>query len=61
MVSSTPGRLPPAPAGRNEGIVVCGRYYYYVHETVLRYLHCREDLDSSQRDALAHEFAEAYM
>ncbi len=48
-------------AGRNEGLVVMGRYFYYVHHTVLDYLvRARRDLDDTQRDALAHEFAEAY-
>ncbi|MFN0168206.1 MAG: NAD(P)/FAD-dependent oxidoreductase [Bryobacteraceae bacterium] len=48
-------------AGRNEGLIVMGRYYYYVHATVLPYLaRTRPGLDEAQRDALAHEFAEAY-
>src|SRR5205823_12979943 len=33
-------------AGRNEGLVVMGRYYYYVHKTVLAYLNReRTELD----------------
>lgn len=48
-------------AGRNGGAVVMGRYYYYVHETVLKYLNrARADLSAMERDELAHEFAAAY-
>src|SRR5439155_21361777 len=48
-------------AGRNEGLVVMGRYYYYVHKTVLAYLDReRTELDRGQRNSLAHEFAAAY-
>ena len=48
-------------AGRNEGLVVMGRYYYYVHSTTLRYLaRARADLDSSAQDKLAHDHAAAY-
>lgn len=48
-------------AGRNEGLVVMGRYYYYVHHTVSDYLaRARRDLDEAQRDRLAHEYAESY-
>lgn len=48
-------------AGRNEGLVVMGRYYFYVHKTVLTYLsRTRRDLTEEQRDRLAHEFAGAY-
>jgi len=49
-------------AGRNEGLVVMGRYYYYVHKTVLAYLdRDRTELDCGQRNSLAHEFADAYV
>jgi glycine/D-amino acid oxidase-like deaminating enzyme len=48
-------------AGRNEGLVVMGRYYFYVVETVLAYLrYARADLGPSGQESLAHEFAEAY-
>jgi glycine/D-amino acid oxidase-like deaminating enzyme len=48
-------------AGRNEGLVVMGRYYAYVHRTVLAWLErSRPELNESQRTALAHEFAAAY-
>lgn len=48
-------------AGRNEGLVVMGRYYYYVHHTVLAHLDgTRPDLSAAQRDGLAHEYAAAY-
>ncbi len=48
-------------AGRNEGLVVMGRYYYYVHHTVLAHLdRTRSDLSAAQRDGLAHEYAAAY-
>ena len=39
-----------------------GRYYYYVHKTVLAYLNReRIELDRGQRNSLAHEFAAAYV
>lgn len=48
-------------AGRNEGLVVMGRYYYHVHHTVLAHLdRTRSDLAAAQRDSLAHEYAAAY-
>jgi glycine/D-amino acid oxidase-like deaminating enzyme len=48
-------------SGRNEGLVVMGRYYHMVHGTVLRYLNRkRHDLTGEERDRLAHEFAAAY-
>lgn len=48
-------------AGRNEGLIVMGRYYYYVHHTVLAHLDRRRtDLSAAQRDGLAHEYAVAY-
>ena len=48
-------------AGRNEGLVVMGRYYYYVHATTLDFLtRTRPDLDEAARDRRAHEFAAAY-
>lgn len=48
-------------AGRNEGLVVMGRYYYMVYGTVMTYLNrARTDLSEQERDRLAHEFAAAY-
>ena len=48
-------------AGRNEGLVVMGRYYHLVHTTVMRYLDAaRLDLAPEQRDRMAHRFAAAY-
>jgi len=48
-------------AGRNEGLVVMGRYYAYVHRTVLAWLErARPELDREAAVALAHEFAAAY-
>lgn len=48
-------------AGRNEGLVVMGRYYYYVHHTVSAYLtRARHDLVHAESDRLAHEYAAAY-
>jgi glycine/D-amino acid oxidase-like deaminating enzyme len=49
-------------AGRNEGLVVMGRYYHLVYSTVLEYLkRSRKSLDHRERDLLAHEFAKAYV
>jgi glycine/D-amino acid oxidase-like deaminating enzyme len=48
-------------AGRNQGLVVMGRYYHMVHGTVLRYLErARPDLSAPERDRRAHGSAEAY-
>ena len=48
--------------GRNAGVVTMGRYYYYVHDTVSRYLsRARRDLSRRHRDARAHRFAAAYV
>ncbi len=48
-------------AGRNEGLVVMGRYYHMVHSSVLKYLNrTRRDLSEKERDRLAHEFSAAY-
>ena len=48
-------------AGRNEGLVVMGRYYHLVYTTVGAYLErTRKDLAAAERDGLAHEFAAAY-
>ncbi|MSO21732.1 MAG: FAD-binding oxidoreductase [Acidobacteria bacterium] len=48
-------------SGRNEGVVVMGRYYAYVHKTVSIHLEqTRPDLIGASRKALADEFATAY-
>lgn len=48
-------------AGRNEGLVVVGRYYYYVYHTVLPYIKdVRRDLTGEKQDKLAHMFAASY-
>jgi gamma-glutamylputrescine oxidase len=61
MVVIEAGEVAGGAAGRNEGLVVMGRYYYYVHKTVLAYLdRARHDLGPQERNCLAHEFARAY-
>ena len=48
--------------GRNAGVVTMGRYYYYVHSTVLKNLEkSRPDLSEEERVATAHEFARPYV
>ena len=48
--------------GRNAGVVTMGRYYYYVHSTVLKNLEkSRPDLSKEKRVAYAHEFARPYV
>ncbi|MFP6753546.1 MAG: FAD-binding oxidoreductase, partial [Pirellulaceae bacterium] len=48
-------------SGRNEGLVVMGRYFKMVHDTVLRQLPTsRPDLDADQRHQLARQFARQY-
>jgi len=48
-------------AGRNEGLVVMGRYYHMVYKTVLANLpKARPDLSAAERDQLARQFAAAY-
>ena len=48
-------------SGRNEGLVVMGRYFKMVHDTVLRQLpNSRPDLDADQRRQLARQFARQY-
>lgn len=48
-------------AGRNEGLVVMGRYYYMVVQTVLPYLaRVRSELNPAQREQLAKQFAARY-
>lgn len=48
-------------SGRNEGLVVMGRYYAYVVRTVLPYLQrVRRVLSEADREQLAQQFAAAY-
>ena len=48
-------------SGRNEGLVVMGRYFKMVHESVDEHLRkVRRDLGDAQRDRLAREFARKY-
>lgn len=48
-------------SGRNEGLVVMGRFYAMVKKTVDRHLEqARSDLAPEQRDLLASKFASAY-
>ena len=48
-------------SGRNEGLVVMGRYFKMVHDTVLRQLPTsRPDLDADQQRQLAWQFARQY-
>lgn len=49
-------------SGRNEGLVVMGRYFAYVKKTVLEHLdRTRTGLTPPQRDRLASKFASAYV
>ena len=48
-------------SGRNEGLVVMGRYFKMVRDTVLKSLGTvRSDLDNDQREQLSAQFATAY-
>ncbi len=49
-------------SGRNEGVVVMGRFYTYVKKMMLDDLpRVRPDLDTTRRERLAELFAEAYV
>ena len=49
-------------SGRNEGIVVMGRYFAYTKKTVLDHFNRkRKDLTPEERDSLASKFASAYV
>ena len=49
-------------SGRNEGVVVMGRFYSYVKKMILDDLpRARPDLDSAQRETLAEKFADVYV
>ena len=48
-------------SGRNEGLVVMGRYFKHVHDTVLRHLtKTQKELVQSNREQLAKQFADRY-
>ena len=48
-------------AGRNQGLVVMGRHFYMVYETVNSYLKRKHpEMSAEQRDEVAREFATAY-
>ncbi len=48
--------------GRNAGFVTMGRYYHYVHGTVLKNLEkSRPEMSAEERVAHAHEFARPYV
>lgn len=48
-------------AGRNEGLIVMGRYFYMVFETVLAYLNqVRGDLPVERMEKMAKQFAAQY-
>ena len=47
--------------GRNEGLVVMGRYYHLVCKTVRPYIQqVRSDLNSSEQESIVRQFAAAY-
>ena len=49
-------------SGRNEGLVVMGRFYAYARSTVLDHFHrARKDLNTEQRERLASQFADKYV
>ena len=49
-------------SGRNEGLVVMGRFYAYARSTVLEHFHrVRKDLTPEQRARLASQFAAKYV
>lgn len=48
--------------GRNAGVVTRGRYYHFVHSTVLKNLQeTRPDLSEAERIAIAHQHAQPYV
>ena len=55
------GEAASGSSGRNEGLVVMGRYCQMVQNTVFKHLpHVRPDLSESDRQQLAQQFAVAY-
>ncbi len=56
------GEVASGASGRNEGLVVMGRFFSYVKETVFNDLkRTRRDLTPSQREGMAIKFANAYV
>jgi len=61
LVALDMGDAATGSAGRNEGLVVMGRYYHNVVHTVLPYLkEVRRDLSADHQRQLAHQFAASY-
>lgn len=61
MVVLEMGDVSSGSSGRNEGLVVMGRYCHMVAGTVRKHLDAvRADLNAGQRDQLARKFAVAY-
>ena len=61
MVVLEMGQAASGSSGRNEGLVVMGRYCHMVQKTVSKHLpHVRPDLAESERELLALQFAVAY-
>lgn len=61
LVALDMGDAASGSAGRNEGLVVMGRYYHMVLHTVLPYLReVRDDLSPDQQHRLAAQFAARY-
>ena len=55
------GEAASGSGGRNEGLVVMGRYFHYVYQTVVAHLpSARPDLSSAERELLARQFAAKY-
>ena len=62
MVVLEMGDAASGSPGRNEGLVVMGRFYSYVHKTVRKHLDAvRRDLRARERDQMARQFAAAYV
>ena len=62
MVVLEMGDAADGSSGRNEGLVVMGRFYSYVHKTVLKHLAVvRCDLSAGKRDQMACQFAATYV
>lgn len=61
MVVLEMGDAAGGSSGRNQGLVVMGRFYSYVYKTVLKHLAVvRCDLSAGERDRMARQFAAAY-
>lgn len=61
MIVLEMGDAASGSAGRNEGLIVMGRYYHMVYQLLLPHLReIREDLTGPQIDQLARQFAGKY-